>query len=56
MVHVVIFAGGVGARMKSLDIPKQFINVDGKPIIIRTLENFSAHPMVDDIVVSCFKR
>lgn len=55
MVHVVIFAGGVGARMKSLDIPKQFINVDGKPIIIRTLENFSTHPQVDNIVISCLK-
>lgn len=53
MVHAVIFAGGVGARMKSLDIPKQFINVNGKPIIIRTLENFSTHSMVDDIVVAC---
>ncbi len=53
MVHAVIFAGGVGARMKSLDIPKQFINVDGKPIIIRTLENFSTHSMVDDIVIAC---
>ena len=53
MVHTVIFAGGVGARMKSLDIPKQFINVDGQPIIIRTLENFSTHPQVDDIVISC---
>ncbi len=53
MVHAVIFAGGVGARMKSLDIPKQFINVDGKPIIIRTLENFAKHSMVDDIVIAC---
>lgn len=53
MVHTVIFAGGVGARMKSLDIPKQFIDVDGKPIIVRTLENFSTHPQVDDIVISC---
>lgn len=53
MVHVVIFAGGVGARMKSLDIPKQFIDVEGKPIIIRTLENFANHPSVDDIVISC---
>lgn len=53
MVHAVIFAGGVGARMKSLDIPKQFINVDGKPIIIRTLENFSTHSMVDNIVIAC---
>ncbi len=53
MVHAMIFAGGIGARMKSLDIPKQFIDVDGKPIIIRTLEHFSAHPQVDTIVVSC---
>ncbi len=53
MIHVVIFAGGVGARMKSLDIPKQFINVDGKPIIIRTLENFAIHPQVDNIVIAC---
>lgn len=55
MVHVVIFAGGVGARMQSLDIPKQFINVDGKPIIIRTLENFANHPDVDNIVISCLE-
>lgn len=55
MVHVVIFAGGVGARMQSLDIPKQFINVDGKPIIIRTLENFANHPEVDNIVISCLE-
>lgn len=55
MVHTVIFAGGVGARMQSLDIPKQFINVDGKPIIIRTLENFAAHSQVDEIVISCLE-
>lgn len=53
MVHAMLFAGGVGARMKSADIPKQFIEVDGKPIIIRTLEKFAQHPMVDDIVISC---
>ena len=53
MVHAMIFAGGIGARMKSLDIPKQFIDVDGKPIIIRTLEHFSKHAQVDDIVISC---
>ena len=52
MVSAVIFAGGVGARMKSQDIPKQFLIVDGKPIIIRTLEVFSEHPEVDEIVVA----
>ncbi|MDP4119703.1 MAG: IspD/TarI family cytidylyltransferase [Bacillota bacterium] len=55
MVYAMIFAGGVGARMKSVTIPKQFIEVDGKPIIIRTLENFCYHPMVDKIVVSCLE-
>lgn len=55
MVSAVIFAGGVGARMKSVDIPKQFLEVDGKPIIIRTLEHFQNHPMVDKIVISCLE-
>ena len=35
----VIFAGGVGSRMRSKEIPKQFLNVHGKPIIIHTLEH-----------------
>ena len=53
MISAVIFAGGVGSRMKSEDIPKQFIEVEGKPIIIHTLEKFENHPQVDKIVVSC---
>ena len=55
MVSTVIFAGGVGARMNSKDIPKQFLVVDGKPIIIRTLEIFDRHPQVDEIVVACLE-
>lgn len=55
MVAAVIFAGGVGARMKSADIPKQFIEVDGKSIIIRTLEVFSQHPEIDKICISCLE-
>ena len=35
----IIFAGGVGARMGS-GLPKQFIEVNGKPIIIHTLDIF----------------
>ena len=53
MVHAMLFAGGTGSRMKSETIPKQFIKVGGKPIIVRTIENFANHPMVDDIVISC---
>lgn len=53
MVHAMLFAGGTGTRMKSANVPKQFIEVDGKPIIVRTLEQFEHHPLVDDIVISC---
>ena len=47
-----IIAGGVGARMHQ-DIPKQFINVHDKPVIIYTLEAFQKHPNIDAIVVVC---
>ena len=35
------------------DIPKQFINVYDKPVIIYTLESFQKHPQVDAIEVVC---
>lgn len=47
-----IIAGGVGARMGQ-DIPKQFINVYDKPLILYTLEAFQAHPDIDGIEVVC---
>lgn len=47
-----IIAGGSGHRMNQ-DIPKQFINVYDKPILIYTLEGFQRHPEVDAIEVVC---
>ncbi len=47
-----IIAGGVGARMGQ-DIPKQFINVYDKPIILYTMEAFQNHPDIDGIEVVC---
>ena len=47
-----IIAGGVGARMNQ-DIPKQFINVYDKPVIVYTLEAFQKHPEIDAIEVVC---
>lgn len=47
-----IIAGGSGARMRQ-SIPKQFINVYDKPIIIYTLEAFQKHPSIDAIEVVC---
>ena len=38
MVTAMLFAGGIGARMKYSDMPKQFLEVGGKPIIIHTME------------------
>ncbi len=48
----IIIAGGVGCRMGH-DIPKQFITVEGKPVLVYTLENFQNHPMIDAIEVVC---
>lgn len=48
----IIIAGGVGSRMGQ-NIPKQFINVYDKPILLYTLESFEKHPMVDTIELVC---
>ncbi len=53
MNTVLIFAGGVGTRMKSNTTPKQFLKLHGKDIIIHTLEHFEHHPEIDAIVVVC---
>lgn len=52
----VIFAGGSGSRMHTKSRPKQFLEYNGKPIIIYTLELFDNHPMIDGIVVACVKE
>ncbi len=48
----IIVAGGSGKRMGQ-DIPKQFINVYDKPILIYTLESFEKHPNIDAIELVC---
>jgi len=52
MTIALIIAGGVGARMGQ-DIPKQFINVHDKPVIVYTLEAFQRHSGIDVIEVVC---
>lgn len=49
-----IIAGGSGNRMGQ-DIPKQFMHVDGSPIIIHTMNCFQCHPDIDGIAVVCLK-
>ena len=47
-----IIAGGSGNRMHQ-DIPKQFITVNERPVIVYTLEAFEKHPEIDAIAVVC---
>lgn len=49
-----LIAGGSGNRMGQ-DIPKQFMHVDGCPIIIKTMQAFQRHPDVKYIAVVCLK-
>ena len=49
-----LIAGGSGNRMGQ-DIPKQFMHVDGCPIIIHTMKCFQLHPDIDAIAVVCLK-
>ncbi len=49
----VIFAGGIGRRMNSKALPKQFLKLYGKEIIIYTLEHFEKHKDIDAIVIAC---
>lgn len=55
MNYVILLAGGVGKRMGS-SIPKQFIVVDGKPIIVYAIENFQRNDQIGKIVVVCVRE
>ena len=49
-----IIAGGTGNRMRQ-DIPKQFLTVNERPVIIYTLEAFEKHPEINAIAVVCLE-
>ncbi len=49
-----VIAGGAGNRMHQ-DIPKQFLTVNEKPVIVYTLEAFQEHPEIDAIAVVCIE-
>ena len=50
MVSVIIVAGGKGLRMGA-DVPKQFLPINSMPIIMRTIERFSNHPKIGEVIV-----
>lgn len=47
-----ILAGGADPKFQS-SVPKQFVNVDNRPIIVYTLQAFEKNPEIDEIVVAC---
>ncbi len=51
-----IFAGGVGSRIGEAAIPKQFLEVDSRPIIIHTLEKFERCTQIDAIIISMLEE
>ncbi|MBE5775006.1 MAG: 2-C-methyl-D-erythritol 4-phosphate cytidylyltransferase [Clostridiales bacterium] len=47
----IIFAGGAGKRMNAKSMPKQFLELHGKPILIYTLEEFQRNKSIDGIII-----
>lgn len=52
----IVLAGGKGTRMGATSEPKQFTEVNDKPIIIHTLESFETHEDIQAIAVVCLKE
>ena len=55
MNTAIILAGGVGSRVGA-NVPKQFIEVNGKPVLVYTIEIYQKHPEVDAIEVVCHAK
>ncbi len=53
MNTAIILAAGVGQRMRSGGLPKQFVSLMGKPIIIYTLEKFEQCGEIDHVIIVC---
>ena len=51
MNYVIIFAGGLGTRMKEMDKPKQFLEINGKSILCHTVDKFEKNNLINGIIV-----
>lgn len=51
MNYAIILSGGIGTRMRTDGFPKQYIQVQGKPIILYTLQKFQDNKDVDKIII-----
>ncbi|MEY8601829.1 2-C-methyl-D-erythritol 4-phosphate cytidylyltransferase, partial [Staphylococcus shinii] len=52
MIYAGILAGGIGSRMGNVPLPKQFLDLDGKPILIHTVEKFLLANEFDKIFIA----
>lgn len=52
--HVILLAGGIGSRVGG-PMPKQFLSLNDKPVIVHTLENFERNSNIDGIIIVCVK-
>ena len=50
--YVIILAGGSGQRMGEA-IPKQFLPLNNKPVIVHTIENFQLYPSIEAVLIVC---
>ena len=53
MNFAVILAAGVGQRMRNSGLPKQFLKLMGKPVVIYTLEKFEECDEIDQVIIVC---
>ncbi|GAA3014009.1 D-ribitol-5-phosphate cytidylyltransferase [Tetragenococcus solitarius] len=56
MIYAGILAGGSGSRMGNVPLPKQFLNLDGKPILIHTVEKFLLNNDFENIIIATPKE
>ena len=52
MNFAVLLAGGVGSRMKTSKLPKQFLELGGEPVLRLTVDKFLACPRIDHVIVA----
>lgn len=51
--HIALIQAGGKSTRNLLNVPNQFVNVEGKPIIVYVLEAYEKHPFIDEINVAC---
>jgi 2-C-methyl-D-erythritol 4-phosphate cytidylyltransferase len=50
-VTAIVLSGGTGSRFNGSFIPKQFVEIDGRPILAYCLDTYESHPMIDEVVL-----